>query len=153
MSADLEDSTEFKENGSDGSEPAHPEVVFWGANGRPMFSLFSVLISVLLWGGVSSAEQGGAVFTEHHVKVTVAMEGEGFMCPFLTPQFIDFLESRSHWVHVEPVDSQIQYAQSLGLAWSQEEVSAILVDIGYPEGGAVFLEWDTVAVLPTKPQP
>ena len=75
------------------------------------------------------------------------------MCPFLTPQFIDFLESRSHWVHVEPVDSQIQYAQSLGLVWSQEEVSAILVDIGYPEGGAVFLEWDTVAVLPTKPQP
>ena len=92
MSADLEDSTEFKENGSDGSEPAHPEVVFWGANGRPMFNLFSVLISVLLWGGVSSAEQGGAVFTEHHVKVTVAMEGEGFMCPFLTPQFIDFLK-------------------------------------------------------------
>ncbi|MGB1671105.1 MAG: hypothetical protein ACPHCT_06505 [Flavobacteriales bacterium] len=85
--------------------------------------------------------------------VTVHMEGKGFMCPFLTPQFIDLLESQSHWVHPEPLESRIHYSQSLDEAWSQDEVTEVLKDIGYPEDGAVFLQWDTVAVMPLKPQP
>ena len=117
-----------------------------------MFRLFSWLF-LLLCGGVLSPGQGGQLPGEHHLVVMVHMEGEGFMCPFLTPQFIDLLESRSHWVHPEPLQSLIHYSQSLNEAWSQDEVTHVLKDIGYPEDGAVFLQWDTVAVMPLKPQP
>ena len=92
-----------------------------------MFRLFSWLFLLLL-GGILSPGQGGELPGEQHVVVTVHMEGEG-------------LESRIH------------YAQGLDEAWSQDEVTAVLKDIGYPEDGAAFLQWDTVAVMPLKPQP
>ena len=117
-----------------------------------MFRLFSWLFLLLL-GGILSPGQGGELPGEQHLVVTVHMEGEGFMCPFLTPQFMDLLESRSHWVHPVPLESRIHYAQGLDEAWSQDEVTAVLKDIGYPEGAAAFLQWDTVAVMPLKPQP
>ena len=118
-----------------------------------MRHLFSLFLPFLMCGGFSFAEQGGVPSGEHHVLVTVGMEGEGFMCPFLTPQFIDLLQTRSHWVYPQPIDSRIQYAQPLEEAWSQGEVTSILKDIGYPEDGAVYLQWDTVTVLPPKPEP
>ena len=82
---------------------------------------FSLVLFLLLF---LSPEQGGESSRRASCQrvVTVHMEGEGFMCPFLTPQFMDLLQSRSHWVHPEPLESRIHYAQPLDEAWSQDEV-------------------------------
>ena len=118
-----------------------------------MFPFLSFILFLFLPRGEVGVDLLGNPPVNGHLLVTVHMEGEGFMCPFLTPQFIDLLETRSHWVQPQPLESRIHYAQPLDEAWSQDEVAAVLRDIGYPEDGAVFLQWDTVAVMPVKPAP
>ena len=114
------------------------------------------LISVVLLWIPSLADGADSVLCPSsgpHLLVTVHMEGEGFMCPFLTPLFLDILETRSHWVKSRPRESCVQYAQPLEEAWSQNGIRGVLESIGYPEDGAVFLQWDTVSVVPEMPVP
>ncbi len=87
------------------------------------------------------------------VQVVVEMAGEGFMCPFLTPQVVDILEQRAHWVDAQPAESRIRFVVPLAGAWSPEEISEILKDVGYPAEGASFLQWDTLTTIPNAPEP
>lgn len=88
-----------------------------------------------------------------HVLAEVEMSGEGFMCPFLTPQVIDVLEEHAHWVEALPTLSRIRFAMPTDKAGSPSKFEALLESIGYPEGGAVFLQWDTLSTIPEAPEP
>ena len=86
-----------------------------------------------------------------HVHVTVFMAGDGFMCPFLTPQFLDVVQSRAHWVEARPLESEVEFVVPLEQAWSKPALRGVLADIGYPADGVSFLQWDTVGVIPPSP--
>ena len=88
-----------------------------------------------------------------HVHVTAFMAGEGFMCPFLTPQFLDVVRSRAHWVEARPLESEVEFVLPIERAWSQDALRGVLEDIGYPADGVSFLQWDTVGVVPPSPTP
>jgi len=98
--------------------------------------------------GPFESRQGGG-----HLLVTVHMGGEGFMCPFLTPQFIDVVDDRAHWTRALPLESSVQFAVALDQSWTQDGLLDVLTSIGYPEDGASFLQWDTLAVVPPMPEP
>ena len=109
--------------------------------------LLSMLVALsTLAGQAQDAPEG-------HLVAHVEMAGEGFMCPFLTPQVIDWLDVDAHWVVLEPTLSRIRWAMPLEKAPSQAGFEAILEAVGYPAGGAQFLQWDTVATVPIMPDP
>jgi len=113
------------------------------------------LLSLLLLPPSGGAGQvvGPAADSTLHVHVTAFMAGEGFMCPFLTPQFLDVVRSRAHWVEARPLESEVEFVLPLEQAWSQDELRAVLTDIGYPAEGLGILQWDTVGVIPLAPAP
>lgn len=116
---------------------------------------FLPLFLVLLLPPLGGAGQGVGldVGSTLHLHATVSMDGDGFMCPFLTPQFLDVIGSRAHWVEARPLDSEVEFAIPMEQAWSQHALIDMLSDIGYPADGAHILQWDTVGVIPSKPTP
>ena len=119
-----------------------------------MPTLLTLLI-LLLIPPLGGAEQGvgSDVDAPLHVHVTAFMAGEGFMCPFLTPQFMDVVRSRAHWVEARPLESEVEFVLPLEQAWSPEALRGVLTDIGYPADGLDILQWDTVGVIPPSPTP
>lgn len=117
-----------------------------------MPTLFTLLLLLLIppSGGVG---QGVGPDAPLHVHVTAFMAGEGFMCPFLTPQFLDVVRSRAHWVAARPLESEVEFVLPLEQAWSQDDLRGVLTDIGYPADGVSILQWDTVGVIPPSPTP
>lgn len=110
-------------------------------------------LAIFSWACTSAQGPSEVNLDTGHILVTVHMEGAGFKCPFLTPQVMDILETRSHWVRSIPGESAIQYAQPLQGAWSSEDIADVLESVGYPAGGATFLQWDTLFVVPQMPEP
>ena len=85
--------------------------------------LANVIFLLLSWA--CSAQDNAFL----HVEVT--MEAHGFMCPFLTPMFIGFLEDRgAEWVQHDPDASSIEFAMPLDSA-IQQDFTDRLVLIGY----------------------
>ena len=119
-----------------------------------MSTLLTLLLLLLIppSGGVGQGV-GPDADAPLHVHVTAFMAGEGFMCPFLTPQFLDVVRSRAHWVEARPLESQVEFVLPLEQAWSPDALRGVLTDIGYPADGVSFLHWDTVGVIPPSPAP
>lgn len=119
-----------------------------------MSTLLTLLLLLLIppSGGVGQGV-GPDEGTPLHVHVTAFMAGEGFMCPFLTPQFLDVVRSRAHWVEARPLESEVEFVLPLEQAWSPDALRGVLTDIGYPADGVSFLQWDTVGVVPPAPTP
>ncbi|MDA9863923.1 hypothetical protein N9C70_02520 [Flavobacteriales bacterium] len=87
-----------------------------------------------------------------HVEVT--MEAHGFMCPFLTPMFLGFVEEKGAlWVHHDPDASVVSFAMPMDSVSSAEEFTERLVLIGYEQKQIGFARFDTTATLPTPPMP
>ena len=88
------------------------------------------------------------------LHVEVSMEARGFMCPFLTPMFLGYLEDRgAHWVHHDPHASTVEFALPLDSLSGQEAVTDRLVLIGYEARQVEFLRYDTLATVPAHPAP
>ena len=125
---------------------------FSGSVANAMFRfLFFLLALIPAWESALIQPQGDAG-EGGHLLVAVHMDGEGFRCPFLTPQFIDVLDTRAHWSLIQPTESTVRFAVDLDEAWTQEGLHQVLTAIGYPKGGASIAQWDTLAVIPPIPE-
>lgn len=88
------------------------------------------------------------------LRVEVTMEEDGFMCPFLTPQFMRILEDKgADWVRCRPQDSAIDFCVPLEHARSPEGYSEWLTGLGYSPQHIHFLQFDTLSVMPQLPAP
>ena len=88
------------------------------------------------------------------LHVEVHMEARGFMCPFLTPLFIGFLEDRgAHWVYHDPHASTVEFAMPLDSLSGEQAVTDRLELIGYEARQVAYLRYDTLASVPASPAP
>ena len=86
------------------------------------------------------------------LKVEIAMAGEGFMCPFLTPMFLEILEEKgADWVHCRRAESEIAFCVPLDKAQDQGTYTHWLTGLGYQEAHITYLQFDTLQVQPPKP--
>lgn len=114
--------------------------------------LFFFLPSIPVW--VSPLfKSHGDIEEERQLLLAANTNEGGLRCPFLSPQFIDVLDTRSHWSLIQPSESTVRFAVDMGQAWPQEGLREILTAIGYPKGGASFAQWNTLAVIPPPPDP
>ena len=88
------------------------------------------------------------------LHVEVSMAARGFMCPFLTPLFLGFLEDRgAHWVHHDPEASTVEFALPLDSLSGQQAVTDRLEIIGYEARHVEYLRYDTLSSVPASPAP
>lgn len=88
------------------------------------------------------------------LHVEVSMAARGFMCPFLTPLFLGFLEDRgAHWVHHDPQASTVEFALPLDSLSGQQAVTDRLELIGYEARQVAYLRYDTLSSVPASPAP
>lgn len=88
------------------------------------------------------------------IHVEVSMDAHGFMCPFLTPMFLGFLEDRgAAWVSHDPDASVIEFAMPLDSLHSSRDFTEMLVLIGYEEDQVGYARFDTTAAMPSPPTP
>lgn len=84
----------------------------------------------------------------------VSMDARGFMCPFLTPMFLGYLEDRgAHWVHHDAEGSTVEFAIPLDSLSGQSDITDRLVLIGYEAKHVTFARFDTTLTVPTAPAP
>jgi hypothetical protein len=87
------------------------------------------------------------------LKVEIAMAGDGFMCPFLTPMFLEILEEegRVDWVQCRHQQSEVEFLVPLEFAQSQKTYTQWLTGLGYQEAHITYLQFDTLLVQPEFP--
>lgn len=107
-----------------------------------------VLLTLGVFGPVSP-EMGGPRW----LKVEIAMGGDGFKCPFLTPMFMRILEEEgaATWVECKRERSEIEFCVPLESAQPQSTYTVWLTDLGYQESAITFLRFDTLTVQPKQP--
>lgn len=88
------------------------------------------------------------------LHVEVSMAEDGFMCPFLTPLFVEILEDKgAEWVICRPQQSKVLFCVGLDDARDQQGYTEWLLDLGYQEEHISFGVFDTLSVLPPIPAP
>lgn len=86
------------------------------------------------------------------VQVRIHMAEDGFMCPFLTPVFLDVLDKKgAAWVVPRPASSEVEFAAPLEVAPDQEALRDWLRQVGYDPELVSFPVFDTLDVLPPIP--
>ena len=91
---------------------------------------------------------------EPTLHVEVSMAARGFMCPFLTPMFLGYLEDRgAHWVQHDPQASTVEFALPLDSLTGQHAITDRLVLIGYEARQVEFIRYDTLSTVPANPAP
>lgn len=106
---------------------------------------------VLLLVFLSCAELSAQNQASEFVHVEVTLEAHGFMCPFLTPMFLGYLEDRGcAWVHHDPNASLVSFALPLDSLRAEDEFTERLVLIGYQEKQIAYTRFDTTATLPIQ---
>jgi hypothetical protein len=87
------------------------------------------------------------------LRVEISMAGDGFMCPFLTPMFLEILEEEGKvdWVVCHHQQSEVEFSVPLEFAKSQKTYSQWLTGLGYQEAHITFLQFDTLLVQPAIP--
>lgn len=112
-----------------------------------MLSLCFALL--ILCGGLPDA---GNTVGSPWLRVEIAMAGEGFMCPFLTPMFMEILEEKgADWVQCRHAESEIAFCVPLAKAQDQKTYTQWLTGIGYQEAHITYLQFDTLLVKPPNP--
>lgn len=108
----------------------------------------SLLCAVMLPVSIGSGEGGP------WLRVKVHMAESGFMCPFLTPMFVEILEDKeADWVLAKPQESVVEWSVPLHAGRSQEGYVDWLTALGYGEEQITFLQFDTLQVQPSIPAP
>ena len=81
------------------------------------------------------------------------MAGDGFMCPFLTPMFLEILEEEGNadWVVCRHQQSEVVFSVPLELAQSKKTYTQWLTGLGYQEAHITYLQFDTLLVQPPIP--
>jgi hypothetical protein len=88
------------------------------------------------------------------VRVEIKMAEEGFMCPFLTPMFLEILEDKgAEWVVCRPQESEVEFCTGVFKSKSKEVYTDWLTQLGYAEAQIQFAVFDTLATLPPLPTP
>lgn len=106
-----------------------------------------------LWFGLLSAPCMAQSDTEH-LHVEVHMDADGFMCPFLTPMFLDVLEDKGAvWSLRDVEEGTIEFCLPLGSAPSPEGLADWLVQLGYEERHIRFPVFDTLPEPLPHPSP
>ena len=111
-----------------------------------------LLLSVMVWLICGSTSVNGQESLYVHVEVT--MEAHGFMCPFLTPMFLGFLEDRgAEWIVHDLDASTVEFAFPLDSLQTARDFTDRLVLIGYEEKQVGYARFDTTGTLPNPPAP
>ena len=106
---------------------------------------------VFLFMGLAVSSKGQEPMFVH---VEVNVDSHGFMCPFLTPMFLGYVEDKGAiWVHHDPDASLVSFALPLDSLASADEFTERLVLIGYQEEQVNYARFDTTATAPHPPQP
>lgn len=88
------------------------------------------------------------------IHAEVGMEAHGFMCPFLTPMFLGFLEDKgAHWVQHDPDASTVEFAMPLDSLQGTQDLTDRLVLIGFDARQVSYNRYDTLMVVPPNPEP
>ena len=88
------------------------------------------------------------------VRVEIKMAEDGFMCPFLTPMFLDILDRKgAEWVVCRPQESEVEFCMSLLKAQGQDVYTDWLTQLGYASTQIEFAAFDTLTVIPAPPAP
>ena len=88
------------------------------------------------------------------LHVEVSMAARGFMCPFLTPMVVDYLEEKgAHWLNHDRQASTIEFAMPLDSMDGPDALTRRLVLIGYEERHVGYSRFDPTTTIPAAPEP